>query len=212
MACENHFKGTVRSCTPRLSQPQAENVCLTADRPVPQRGGARGRDPPAVRVPSPASTGAEPGATRGAGRSRCGCASPCGPRPRVRFTPRPTASSLLVSLRGHRVTLRSLATKKKQKEKPPRLYFPSGQVRSIGFTGLSDNSEGTERCRPDTVGRSRQPDGGRKLPARSCFYCPTYQDHPDGPVGPTRGSAAIPEQLRAVVCSGKVGHEVFEDR
>lgn len=81
MACENHFKGTVRCCTPRLSQPQAEDVCPTADRPLPQRGGARGRGPPAVPVPSSASTGAEPGATRGAGRSRCGCASPCGPAP-----------------------------------------------------------------------------------------------------------------------------------
>lgn len=123
---------------------------------------------------------------------------PAAPPPRARHT-RPAASSFPVSLRGHRVALLSLVTKKKQKEKPPRLYFPSGQVRSIGFTGLSDSSEGTERCRPDTVGRSRQPDGGGKLPARSCFYCPTYQDHPDGPVGPTRGSAAIPEQLRAVV-------------
>lgn len=67
------------------------------------------------------------------------------------------------------MTLLSLVTKKKKKEKPPRLYSPSGQVRSIGFTGLSDNSEGTERRRPDTVGRSRQPDGGRKLPGVPAF-------------------------------------------
>lgn len=145
------------------------------------------------------------------GRGAAGCASPCGPAPAC-------ASHAPRRFLVPRVPSRTQGgaaqsgDKKKQKEKPPRLYFPSGQVRSIGFTGLSDNSEGTERCRPDTVGRSRQPDGGRKLPARSCFYCPTYQDHPDGPVGPTRGSAAIPEQLRAVVCSGKGGHEVFEDR
>lgn len=197
MACENHFKGTVRSCTPRLSQPQAENVCPTADRPLPQRGGARR---PAVRVPSSASTAAEPGATRGAGRSRCGCASPCGPAPAcASHAPRRFLAPRVPSRTQGGAAQSGDKKKKKQKEKPPRLYFPSGQVRSIGFTGLSDNSEGTERCRPDTVGRSRQPDGGRKLPARSCFYCPTYQDHPDGPVGPTRGSAAIPEQLRAVV-------------
>lgn len=93
MACENHFKGTVRSCTPRLSQPQAENLCLTADRPLPQRGGARRGDPPAAPVPSSASTGAETERrSELVSRGAAGCASPCSPSPRVRVSPRPAAS------------------------------------------------------------------------------------------------------------------------